>query len=83
MFRVARSFAFQACLIDRSSISPFRINELRAVWNSVAQTLLHEYLIRDVLSFQSFAETQRHDEHRNCVRPSNLTRALTGIWLSH
>jgi hypothetical protein len=24
---------FQACLIDRSSISPFRINDLRTVWN--------------------------------------------------
>ena len=28
---------FQACLIDRSSISPFRINDLRTAWNSVAQ----------------------------------------------
>ena len=27
-------FAFQACLIDRSSISPFRINNLRTVSNS-------------------------------------------------
>ena len=30
-------FAFQACSIDHSDISPFRINHLRAVWNSVAQ----------------------------------------------
>jgi len=29
--------AFQACLIDRSSISPFRINHLRTVWESLAQ----------------------------------------------
>jgi hypothetical protein len=36
---VAR-FAFQAHLIDRSSISPFKINRLRAVWNSVAQNPL-------------------------------------------
>jgi hypothetical protein len=28
---------FQACSIDHSDISPFRINHLRAVWNSVAQ----------------------------------------------
>ena len=31
-------FAFQACLIDRSSISPFRIKQLRTVLNSLAQT---------------------------------------------
>jgi hypothetical protein len=30
-------FAFQACLIDRSSISLFRINDLRATKTSVAQ----------------------------------------------
>ena len=30
--------AFQACSIDHSDISPFRINALRAVWNSVAQS---------------------------------------------
>jgi hypothetical protein len=30
-------FVFQACLIDRSSISPFRINDLRATNTSVAQ----------------------------------------------
>jgi len=30
-------FAFQACSIDHSDISPFRINELRAVWKIVAQ----------------------------------------------
>ena len=29
---------FQACLIDRSSISPLRINSLRAVGNSVPHT---------------------------------------------
>src|SRR6476469_10397357 len=28
---------FQACSIDHSDISPFKINDLRAVWNSVAQ----------------------------------------------
>jgi len=30
-------FAFQACSFNHSDISPFRINHLRAVWNSVAQ----------------------------------------------
>jgi hypothetical protein len=32
-----RGHAFQACSIDHSDISPFRINHLQAVWNSVAQ----------------------------------------------
>ena len=52
---VAR-FVFQACSFNHSDISPFRINKLRAVLNSVAQTLLHEYRIRYVLLFQSFAD---------------------------
>jgi len=33
----AAGVAFQACSIDHSDIFPFRINHLRAVWNSVAQ----------------------------------------------
>ena len=74
-------FVFQACSIDHSDISPFRINDLRAAWNRIAQNLPHAYPIRHVLSFQSFADT-RSDTHRNCVRPSNVTRSLTGIYLS-
>src|SRR5213079_1893219 len=35
--RVSPTHAFQACSIDHSDISPFRINHLRAVRNSVAQ----------------------------------------------
>src|SRR5438045_1961975 len=35
--RVAPTHAFQACAFNHSAISPFRINHLRAVWNSVAQ----------------------------------------------
>ena len=30
-------FVFQACSIDHSDISPFRINELRSVWTSLSQ----------------------------------------------
>ena len=30
-------FAFQACSIDHSDISPFRINRLRTVWISLSQ----------------------------------------------
>ena len=35
--RVSPTHAFQACAFNHSAISPFRINHLRAVWNSVAQ----------------------------------------------
>ena len=35
--RVSPTHAFQACSIDHSDISPFRINELRAARTSVAQ----------------------------------------------
>ena len=30
-------FAFQACSIDHSDISPFKINDLRAAWIRIAQ----------------------------------------------
>ena len=35
--RVSPTHAFQACSFNHSDISPFRINHLRAVWNSVTQ----------------------------------------------
>ena len=35
--RVSPTHAFQACSFNHSDISPFRINHLQAVWNSVAQ----------------------------------------------
>lgn len=41
--------AFQARLIDRSSISPFRINDLRTAWNSVAQNLPFTHIRFDIL----------------------------------
>jgi len=44
---------FQACSFNHSDISPFKINDLRAAWNSVAQNLLHAYPIRLVTWFQS------------------------------
>ena len=38
--RVSPTHAFQACSFNHSDISPFRINDLRAVWNSYRKTLL-------------------------------------------
>jgi hypothetical protein len=74
--------AFQACSFNHSDISPFRINDLRAAWNRIAQKPLHGYPIRRVLPFQSFADMRNANEDRNCVRPSNSSRSLTAICLS-
>ena len=72
-------FVFQACSIDHSDISPFRINELQAVWNSVAQDLpsrisdLKSSMV-PIVCCDALGETME-----NCVRPSNVVRSLTGI----
>jgi len=51
--------AFQACSIDHSDISPFRINDLRAARNSLSQTLLQIVLFRDVICIQRFADAPK------------------------
>src|SRR2546423_8557071 len=48
----AAAVNFQACSIDHSDISPFRINKLRAVENSVAQTSPDAYSIRHLAQCQ-------------------------------
>jgi hypothetical protein len=53
------SFAFQACSIDHSDISPFRINHLRAVQNSVAQNPPSNTALRELICLQPFAGTRR------------------------
>jgi hypothetical protein len=52
--RLAR-FAFQACLIDRSSISPFRINNLRAA------SLIIAYAVQIATSSRHLVQMQRFD----------------------
>jgi hypothetical protein len=46
--------AFQACSIDHSDISPFRINHLRAVWNSVAQNPPSDLIVAQSNLIQRF-----------------------------
>ena len=52
-------FAFQACSIDHSDISPFRINHLRAVWNSVAQNAPSDGPFRGTFFIQPFTDGQK------------------------
>src|SRR4051812_19045024 len=75
----AAGVSFQACLIDRSSISPFRINDLRTVWNSVAQTLLQVVMFLDSVYIQRFTDSSDGRHPENCVRPCNLARWLKAI----
>ena len=49
--------AFQACLIDRSSISPFRINSLRAVRHSVSQPSFKSHCSAMRFAINGFATT--------------------------
>jgi hypothetical protein len=70
-------FAFQACSIDHSDISPFRINHLRVVWNSLAQNPPSNPDCPRTRSDSATCERTRIDGRENCVRPSNLLRSLT------
>src|SRR5213079_2078712 len=79
--RVSPTHAFQACSIDHSDISPFRINDLRSVWNSLAQNLPSRISDSACPVVPIVCKHAQRDENRNCVRPSNLTRSLTAILL--
>jgi hypothetical protein len=75
-------FAFQACSIDHSDISPFRINQLRTVWNRIAQNLPSRTSDLRCPVAAIVCRHMRGDMKRNCVRPSNVVRSLTAISLS-
>jgi len=70
---------FQACSIDQSDISPFKINDLRAVWIDYRKTLLQILLFWDAICIQRFADVPKHDQRGNCVRPFNVVGSLTAI----
>src|SRR5436305_7655849 len=70
---------FQACAIDHSGISPFRINHLRAVWNSVAQNPPSRISVSRCRVAPIVYRHAHRDAQVNCVRPLNLARSLTGI----
>ena len=52
-------FVFQACSIDHSDISPFRINNLRTVGSVYRKTLLQILMFRDAICIQRFAGPSR------------------------
>jgi hypothetical protein len=60
----------------------FRINDLRAAWNRIAQNLPSRISDSACPVVPIVCKHARRDENRNCVRPSNLARSLTAIWLS-
>jgi hypothetical protein len=55
---------------------------LRAILNSVAQNPPSRISDSTCRVIPIVCQHAARDTHRNCVRPSNLTRSLTGIWLS-
>jgi hypothetical protein len=79
--RVSPTHAFQACSIDHSDISPFRINDLRAARIRIAQnppSRISDFTCRMVPIGYGDA---REVVDRNCVRPSNVVGSLTAISL--
>jgi hypothetical protein len=75
---VAR-LVFQACLIDRSSISPFRINNLRAASLIVAHAVQIPASSRHLVQMQRIDGRDESIVETNCDRPRNLARSLTAI----
>ena len=53
----ASEVAFQACALTTRPSLRFRINGLREVWNSVAQTLLQILSFLDAIDIQRFTRT--------------------------
>ena len=70
---------FQACSIDHSDISPFRINHLRAVWNGVAENPPSNPSVQRFGLDSVTCERADIESRANCVRPSNVARSLTEI----
>ena len=72
-------FAFQACSFNHSDISPFRINDLRAVWNSVSQNPPSNPSVPGCGLYSAVCGRASIDRRGNCVRPPNVVRSLTAI----
>ena len=75
-------FVFQACSIDHSDISPFRINDLRAARNSVSQNPPSNRTVPRCDLHSAVCGRAETERRRNCVRPPNVPRSLTAILLS-
>jgi len=63
-------------------LSVSKINDLRAVRNSLSQTLLQIVPYRDQIWDSACYEPAQTECLENCVRPSNVSRSLTAILLS-
>ena len=73
---------FQACSIDHSDISPFRINDLRAARNSLSQNPPSNGPVPRCDLHSAVCGHGETERRRNCVRPPNVPRSLTAILLS-
>jgi hypothetical protein len=79
--RVA-GIAFQACLIDRSSISPFLESTTYEQFESDYRTRRSVPTCSTIFFAFSNLALGRRDRNRNCVGPLNVQRRLTAISLS-
>jgi hypothetical protein len=70
---------FQACSIDHSDISPFKINDLRAVWIRIAQKPPSRISNSRCPLVSTVCRHARRKDKANCVRPPNALRSLTAI----
>jgi hypothetical protein len=79
---VAR-FAFQACLIDRSGISPSLESTTYEQSEIVyRKTLLQIPLFWEPHSYQQLAGLVGRTRRLNCVRPRNLLRSIMAVSLA-
>ena len=69
---------FQACSIDHSDISPFRINDLRTIRNSVAQNSPSNRIVPRCCLYSGVCGRAEIRLRGNCVRPLNVRRSLRG-----
>jgi len=78
-----RQSNFQACSFNHSDISPFRINDLRAIQDkSIAKRSSDPAVLRWYLVSAVYGQRQRR--HRvNCVIPLNVVPSLTGVPTFH
>ena len=70
---------FQACSFNHSDISPFRINQLRAVATNYRTRRSNSAIVRPSRSYSTISWVRRSIVETNCVTPHDLVRPLTAI----
>jgi hypothetical protein len=73
----ASGINFQACLIGRSSISAFRINDLRTAWDSASQNPPSNAVVCNGRLYSASCGAAARNRRRNCVRPPEVIRSVT------